>query len=337
MRVLITGAQGFVGRYLAGRWLDADPEVEITGCGRSAENSRTFLHNVTIGSSSQAAALPPGLRAAADSTRYTYCRVDVADRKCMTDLLNEFRPAVIVHLASGLRDDHTEHLLRTNVAGTEQLYQAIADSNTRPYVICGSSGSVYGAVAEPCLPIQERVPPEPFDMYSITKVAQEHVARMLARRLEVPTIVTRIFNIAGPGQDERHFCGHLASQIVAIERQRCPAVLSVGPLTTTRDFIDVRDVANGLILIASVRPDASTCNLASGRETAMQEIFDRMLALSRIQGEVSIERRPGRKADMPRNVASMEVMAAWGFRPAYDLSETLSDVLEYYRSLPDNG
>jgi nucleoside-diphosphate-sugar epimerase len=114
-------------------------------------------------------------------------------------------------------------------------------------------------------------------------------------------------------------------------------VLSVGPLTTTRDFIDVRDVANGLILIASVRPDASTCNLASGRETAMQEIFDRMLALSRIQGEVSIDRRPGRKADMPRNVASMEVMAAWGFRPAYDLSETLSDVLEYYRSLPDNG
>jgi GDP-4-dehydro-6-deoxy-D-mannose reductase len=181
------------------------------------------------------------------------------------------------------------------------------------------------------------MPPQPFDMYSITKVAQEHTARMLSRRFEIPTLIARIFNIAGPGQDERHFCGHLASQIVAIERQRCPAALSVGPLTSTRDFIDVRDVADGLMLLSAVQPEQSTCNLASGRETAMQEVFDNMLALSRIQQEVSIERKPGRKADMPRNVASMETITAWGFRPAYELSETLSDILGYYRSLPDNG
>lgn len=334
MRVLITGAQGFAGRYLAARWLDLDPEVEIAGCARSPANAVTFLHAISVGSQRNPAPLPPALRAVASNPRYRYVTADLVDDERLTALIADVRPTVIVHLASGLRDDPTEKLLQTNIAGVEHLYEAVAAAKCpSPRIILGSSGSVYGAAADEDLPIREQTPPAPFDMYSISKVAQEQVARMLAHRLEIPTVVVRIFNIVGPGQDERHFCGQIAAQIVDIETSRRPPTLSIGPLSTTRDFIDVRDVADGLIAAAGQGESGATYNLGSGREVAMQQVFDEMMSLSRLPGGVQILVKPGRKADMPRNVAAIDRIAALGFTPRLSLRQSLIDVLDYYRRL----
>jgi nucleoside-diphosphate-sugar epimerase len=334
MRVLITGAQGFVGRYLAAHWLDVDSHVELVGCGRSPANTATFTHAISMGPRAMPAPLPLALRGASRNPRYRYVEADILDQDRLTSLIANVRPDVIVHLASGLRDDSTDKLLRTNVIGVERLYGAVAEAGHILHcVILGSSGSVYGAVAEEALPIREEMPPAPFDMYSISKVAEEQVARMLSQRLEIPTTVVRIFNIVGPGQDERHFCGGIAAQIVDIETGRRPPVVSIGPLTTTRDFIDVRDVANGLIVAALQGEGGEICNLASGREICMQQVFDEMVALARIPGDLQIVRKPGRTADMPRNVASIERIVGHGFASCFSLRQSLSDVLEYYRGL----
>jgi GDP-4-dehydro-6-deoxy-D-mannose reductase len=194
-----------------------------------------------------------------------------------------------------------------------------------------SSGSIYGAVPDDKLPIREETPPAPFDMYSITKVAEEHVAGMLARRFRIPTAVIRIFNILGPGQDERHFCGHLAAQIVAIENGLKPPRLSVGPLTATRDFIDVRDVADGLIAGATHGEAGATYNLASGCEVSMQHVFEEMVNLSKCASRFQVDSKPGRPADMPRNAAAIDRIAACGFTPKLSLRQSLRDVLDYYR------
>jgi nucleoside-diphosphate-sugar epimerase len=334
MRILITGAQGFVGRYLVARWLDVDSHVEIVGCGRSPADTAAFTHAISAGCGAMPAPLPPALCSACRDSRYRYVEADILDQERLTGLIADVRPEVIVHLASGLRDDPTDTLLRTNVMGVERLYGALAEAgHTKGRVILGSSGSVYGAVAEEALPIRETIPVAPFDMYSISKVAEEQVARMLSHRLDIATTVVRIFNIVGPGQDERHFCGAIAAAIVNIEKGRKPPVLSVGPLTTTRDFIDVRDVANGLIVAALHGEGGETFNLASGREAGMQQVFDEMLALARIPGDLQIERKPGRKADMLRNVAAIDRIATHGFKPCFGLRQSLADVLEYYRRL----
>jgi GDP-4-dehydro-6-deoxy-D-mannose reductase len=260
------------------------------------------------------------------------------DEERLAVLFAEVRPDVIVHLASALRDDPTEVLVRTNILGIERLYNALAVSKiSAPRIIVGSSGSIYGAVAAEHLPVREEVPPAPFDMYSISKVAQERVARMLGSRLEISTMVVRIFNIVGQGQDERHFCGQIAAQFVDIETGRRTPTLSVGPLTTTRDFIDVRDVADGLIAVAKLGENGVTYNLGSGREVAMQEVFDEMAQQSRLPKDVQIISKPGRKADMPRNVAAIDRIAALGFAPRFSLRQSLIDVLDYYRGLHVNA
>src|SRR5215469_8468336 len=118
VRYLVTGAQGFVGRYYVAATLADDPAAEVLGIGRSPRRDETFTHNVHFGATSVPAPLPAALRAAAIDERYRYEAVDICDGRALTDLVLGFRPEVVVHLASGLRDDDTMHLLKTNLVGT---------------------------------------------------------------------------------------------------------------------------------------------------------------------------------------------------------------------------
>src|SRR5207248_6578857 len=106
----------------------------------------------------------------------------------------------------------------------------------------------------------------------------EGVARILAARLDLPLVLVRVFNLLGPGLQDRHLAGALARQVAAIKLGLSPPVLEVGPLDTARDFVDVRDAASGLALAAERGVAGAAYNLASGRETHVQAILDGLLS-----------------------------------------------------------
>ncbi len=337
-RVLITGAQGLAGRYLVAQWLANEPNAELVGIGRSAWFSDCFTHQVTWGQKQIPAPLPEVLRRALTSDRYRYVSLDLHTRQELVSLLREIRPAVIVHLAASLRDDPSEQLFKTNALGTESLFEAIASASIAPpRVVLGSSGSVYGAVAASELPINEDAPCSPIDMYSISKRASEDVARVLALRHGIPMLCARIFNIVGPGQDERHLCGWLASQLAPIARGVRRPEIEVGPLNTTRDFIDVRDVANALYLLSNTGTDGETYNVASGLETPVQHVYDELLRISGLDGVVNVVRRSARPSDMPRNYADISKLRKLGFSLSCSLERSLKDVYEYYLKTAANA
>ena len=156
------------------------------------------------------APLPKDLKISSAEPRYQYACVDIRQAVRLNRLLREFRPQIIIHLASGLRDDPAEVLFRTNVAGTICLVQAVADSDIDVFelIIC-STGGVYGIPAKGRLPVDENCPCMPVDLYSASKLAAEHASRILAIRHNIPTVWGRLFNLVGAGQDERHVCGSL--------------------------------------------------------------------------------------------------------------------------------
>ena len=234
-RVLVTGAQGFVGRWLV-HALDRSGLVgEIFGIGRSAGNRLAFTHKFHWGGRCIPAPLPPGL-CSQMSTPYHYQPLDICDSSALATLLADVRPHWVFHMASGLRDDPPGHLCRTNVEGTTVLTHALIDAPQRPErVIFGSSGSVYGASRQ--LPLSEDATTEPTTLYGVTKLASQHA---------LPSVWARLFNLVGPGQDERHVAGRFASVLAALQSSGGPLRLAVGPLDTTRDFIDVRDRAPAL-------------------------------------------------------------------------------------------
>src|SRR2546421_4156317 len=115
-RILITGTQGFVGRYLSSCLLGEDPTYQILGIGRSPVQTKYFTHQVNWAHHSILAPLPPGLDES-DWVRYRYERADICDCEQLGSLLKDFQPDLIFHLASGLRDDAPLNLCRTNIEG----------------------------------------------------------------------------------------------------------------------------------------------------------------------------------------------------------------------------
>jgi GDP-4-dehydro-6-deoxy-D-mannose reductase len=327
-RVLITGSQGFVGRYLVAALLASDPKIRILGVGRSQPCS-TFTHSVTLPSVRIPAPLPAGMGRIASDRRYEYVRGNIRDRTAMRAILREFRPDVIFHLASGLRDDAPHHLFGTSVEGTIGFLESVQEtaSGLRALVI-GSSGSVYGAPAR--LPVAEEDPCEPRDFYAVSKLAEEQVSRILSRERGLPLVVGRIFNIVGPGQDERHVAGRFAAQLTAIAAGTTAAHVKVGDLSTTRDFIDVRDVADALIVLAARGEPGNVYNVASGVETQISTVLDVLVRVGGLGDAIEIESAYSRASDTPRVVADIGRLRAAGYQPSVPLAKSLSDVLEYY-------
>jgi GDP-4-dehydro-6-deoxy-D-mannose reductase len=329
-RVLITGAQGFVGRYLVADWLTADPLVIVLGLGRSMRLDGHFTHTVHWGENRVPAPLPPSLAPSLRTDRYQYRALDLANTELLASLIGEFQPDIIVHLAASLRDDPPERLVQTNIGTVVSLLESLTKVRVAPpRIVFGSSGAVYGPAAS--LPLHEDSNCAPIDPYSATKRAAEELGRILADRHGVPVLWARIFNPVGPGQDERHLCSWLGWQVAAIAAGVQAPVVSVGPLHTTRDFIDVRDTVRALRELATRGAPGLAYNVASGQETSGQQVLDTLLRLSGLTDRVSVQRRPGRRADFERHYANVARLAALDYRPRYCLDDSLAYVLAYYR------
>jgi nucleoside-diphosphate-sugar epimerase len=318
--LLLTGAQGFVGRWFAA----ASGFGRVVGLGRSPRRA-SFTHEATLGPHRVAAPLPSALRCAPQNA---YVSCDVRDEHALIALLQTERPQAIVHLAAALRDDPPNALFPANVDGTITLLHAVARSGVRVRrIVLGSSGSVYGAPRR--LPVREDDSVNPPDLYAVSKLAAEWSARVLARELDLPLVVARIFNVVGPGLDERHACARFASQFAAAALGYAERVV-VGDLTPTRDFADVRDVAAALATLARRGVPGTTYNVASGREATLHEVFDTLLELSGLRERVEIVRGYRRAADCPRVVADVARLAQLGYAPAHALSGSLAALYGYY-------
>jgi 3-dehydroquinate synthase len=330
-RILVTGAQGFLGRYLVARLLGAEPGSEVLGLGRSPRLEDCFTHSLQWGASRLQAPLPEDLRDALISPRYHYMSLDLLRQPELTGLLMDFRPHRVFHLASGLRDAAPDHLFRTNVEGTISLIEAIREAGIEPpRLVLGSTGFLYGQVEPDVLPIRESTPCTPIDLYGVSKLAAENASRILARRYELPAIWARIFNLVGPGQEERHFCGRLTSQAAAIAAGLLPPLVEVEPLTATRDFLDVRDAASALELLAANGTPGHIYNVASGVESPVAQVFDSIIRHAGLDGRVEIDLKAARPADIPRYVADITRLRSLGFAQAFPLERSLADLLRYY-------
>ena len=330
-RILVTGAQGFLGRYVVADWLAADGEASVTGLGRSPRDDHGFTHEVGWCGRRWPAPLPEELANALTSDRYQYVSADLGDTAALTALIGQLRPEVVVHLAGSLRDEPPEQLVRANVGGLVSLLDAVVGSGIpAPRLVLCSSGSVYGSVPGRALPLHEDMPCRPLDPYSVSKRAAEDMGRILVAQSGLHATWARVFNPVGPGQDERHLCGWLGQQVASIAAGHQRPVVSVGPLHTTRDYIDVRDTATALRTIAEVGSAGATYNVATGVETTGEQVLECLLDRSGLRGQVEVVRRPGRPSDMERHFADVSRLSDLGWTPSWRLDESLEEVVGYY-------
>ncbi len=305
MRALVTGAYGFVGRYLLDQLRREG--VEALGCGGPHDHGRPAIE-----------------------TRYL--TVDLADIETLRYALQTCRPTVIFHLAA---QAFVPQALQTpietyeaNVMGTARLAEAIRDyaGGPPPRVVFTSSGEVYGARAPTDYPLRETLDLRPVNPYGASKAAAEAILLGEASSLGLDIVITRAFNHIGPGQDERFVVASFAAQLARIAAGGPPQLL-VGNLETARDFLDVRDVVRAYIALARDGESGQVYNVCSGRAVTIRDVLRELIAIARVPVEVREDADRKRSADIPLSVGDPgKLRANTGWESHIPLVRSLHDI-----------
>lgn len=215
------------------------------------------------------------------------------------------------------------------VAGLEALLGALEAAGFRGRFLQVSSSEVYGHPE--ILPLSESRTPDPRNAYARAKLAAEAVCAQRAGAMEI--VIARPFTHIGPGQDERFAVAGWARQLARIEHGLQAPEIAVGALGATRDLTDVRDVVRAYDILLEQGQPGTIYNVCSGRETAMREVLDTLIALSGQAVQVTPDPTRMRAAEQQRlrgDAGRLE--AATGWQPQISLAQTLSDVLEDARA-----
>jgi GDP-4-dehydro-6-deoxy-D-mannose reductase len=315
MRVLITGATGFVGGHLAEHLVaSGDLVVGLSASGR----------------------WPPGLEPLGRSVRLERCDLTEIGQDDLADLVRRKQPEAIYHLAAqanpqaSLADPRGTWAL--NLGGTLNLLEAVKASGTQPRVVLVGSGVCYGNPAPEHLPVTESCPLRPNNPYAASKGAADllGIQHFLAHGTNV--VMVRPFNHAGPRQSDAYVLSSLARQVAEVEAGRKPRV-EVGNLDVVRDFTDVRDIVRAYRLLAERGVAGEIYNLGTGRDDSLRRMLEMLRALARVSIEVYIDPERVRPVDQPLLLAdASKLRSATAWEPQYSIEQTLADMLEFCRN-----
>ncbi len=313
MKALITGVTGFAGSHLAELLLTEGHIVYGTRRLRSPMENISHLHG-----------------------KITLLDTELTDQTSVTNLLSEVRPGLIFHLAaqSFVKASwaYPGYTLFNNLGSQLCIFEAVRRLELDVRIQVAGSSEEYGAAAEEDLPLREDSPLRPLSPYGVSKVAQDMLAYQYFQSYGMKVVRTRAFNHTGPRRGEVFASSNFAKQIASIERGLQEPVIRVGNLEAQRDFSDVRDVVRAYYLACNKGEPGEVYNICSGASITIRQMLDILLGLARC--EVRVETDPGRlrpsDVQLLRGDAS-KFIAATGWKPQYDIKQTLADLLDYWR------
>lgn len=256
-KVLVTGADGFIGSHLTEALLAEGYSVRAL-CQYNSFNNWGWLEGVSH----------PDLEIVTGDVRDpNFCR-HISEG---IDTVYHLAALIAIPYSYVAPDSYVD----TNIKGTLNMCQAARDCGVRRIVVTSTS-EVYGTAKY--VPIDEKHPRQPQSPYSATKIGADAIAMSFYNAFELPVVIARPFNTYGPRQSARAIIPTIITQIANGARE-----IKVGDLTPTRDFNFVKDTAAGFIALGRAEGiEGLDINIATGTEVSMRETLE---TIARIMGE----------------------------------------------------
>ena len=302
MKAFVTGASGFIGSHLVD-YLFARGDT-VTAFGRRPPTQPVMFI--------------PG---------------DILDVESLGKAIKSSVPDVVFHLAgqslTGVSWIDPVGTFHANVDGTLNVLHAVKDNCPNATTVLASSSSIYAQPSDGRA-LREDYMLEPATPYGVSKVAADQLARLYAIKWNLRIIVARPFFWIGPrkyGDVTSDWC----RRVVAIERGKSDEMI-VGNLDIVRDFIDVRDGVEALIVIAERGESSNAYNIGSGVGTSLHDVLISLYEASQISFKWRIDQELIRSMDEPKRVADVSKISALEWLPHRNLKTALLDTLDFWRN-----
>jgi GDP-4-dehydro-6-deoxy-D-mannose reductase len=308
MNVLITGAGGFIGSYLAK--LATSEGHTVLGIDVKEPDARVFTGRFELR--------------------------DVRDTARVYETIAAFQPQRIFHLAA--QSFPTVSMIspldtmEINAGGTINVFEGVRAADINPVVVIACSSAEYGMVAAEDLPVREEHALRPLHPYGVSKVAQDLLASQYFANYAIPAVRIRIFNTTGPGKRD-DVCSDFTRRAVEIELGIRQEPMIVGTLTTRRAIIDVRDMVRGLWLAAEHGRYGEVYNVGSSNIYSGQELVD--VIRTHIKVPFTLAQDPALLRTCDERVIAGDTtrfQRCSGWKPEIGLSQTILDMVEWWRN-----
>lgn len=310
-KILITGADGFIGSHLTERMVELGAQV------------RAMVYYNSFGSWGWLDAFP--------EEKLGKIKIIPGDIRCSQTVHNAVKGVdYVFHLAALIAIPYSyrspESYVDTNIKGTLNVLQAVKDYGTERVFITSTS-EVYGSAQY--VPIDEKHPLQGQSPYSATKIAADRLAESFYRSFSIPITIVRPFNTYGPRQSARAVIPTIIAQLLDEKKE-----IKLGSLTPTRDFSYVKDTVEGFIAIArSERTIGQEINIATQTETSIgqlaQKIIDQMEPGARMVSD-GIRIRP-ENSEVERLIGSNEkIRQLTGWQPRYSMEQGISETIKWF-------
>jgi NAD dependent epimerase/dehydratase len=311
MKILVTGADGFIGSHLAEKLVKLGHEV------------RAFIYYNSFNSWGWIDSFEESIKKNLD-----VFAGDIRDPNGLRVAMKGID--AVLHLAALIAIPFSYHspdsYVDTNIKGTLNVLQAARDQDTKR-VLVTSTSEVYGTAQY--VPIDENHPYQGQSPYSATKIGADRLAESFYRSFDLPVTIVRPFNTYGPRQSARAIIPTVITQLLSGKE-----VVKLGSLTPTRDFNYVKDTVNGFIeILASDKTIGEEINIATQQEISMGEIARQLIDIINpnakiVQDEQRIRPEKSEVNRLLGSNAKIKKLTAW--TPQYSLKDGLKETVEFF-------
>lgn len=292
MRILVFGADGFIGRNVCKELSDGHEIYKA-----SLKNFDNNSHRV---------------------------KVDLLNKSSIAEALHTTKPDFIINCA-GVVDATMDTGL--NVEFTENILSQVAKTDgVKRVIICGSAGE-YGQVNYDDIPVNERAPLNADGGYGLSKKLEEQKALEYSEKYDIDIVVLRIFNPIGIGMANKFLLTRLLEQVEEY-RQGKRSAIEISRLDSKRDYIAVGDVAKAIRVIIEGSPRENIYNVGSGISTSNGDLLQLIIKNSKLESMPEIVETSDQVEPLVATQADItRISNEFNWRPLYKIDDVVRNIV----------